>query len=67
MYFRQFLDHQTLSCTYLLACPVKAKAVLIDPVFEDQALYLAVMQKQWQVAVRYLEKYKKFPNYDNFR
>ncbi len=43
MYFRQFLDHQTLSCTYLLACPRQGKAVLIDPVFEDQALYLAVI------------------------
>jgi len=35
-----------------------------EPAEVAYALYLAVMQKQWQVAVRYLEKYKKFPNYD---
>lgn len=35
-----------------------------EPAEVAYALYLAVMQKQWQVALRYLEKYKNFPNYD---
>lgn len=35
-----------------------------EPAEVAYALYLAVMQKQWQVALSYLEKYKKFPNYD---
>jgi len=50
MHIRQFLDRSTASLTYLLACPESRLAVMIDPVADDLALYLGVLDEmKWQL------------------
>jgi glyoxylase-like metal-dependent hydrolase (beta-lactamase superfamily II) len=50
MHIRQFLDRPTGSLSYLLACPDSRRAVMIDPVADDLALYLGVLDEMnWQL------------------
>ncbi|MDD2741314.1 MAG: MBL fold metallo-hydrolase [Rhodocyclaceae bacterium] len=50
MHIRQFLDRPSGSLSYLLACPESKRAVMIDPVADDLALYLGVLDEmQWQL------------------
>lgn len=50
MHIRQFLDRPTASLSYLLACPQSRRAVMIDPVRDDVALYLGVLDEMgWQL------------------
>ena len=50
MYIRQFLDRPTSSLSYLLACRQSRRAVMIDPVLDDLALYLGVLDEMnWQL------------------
>jgi glyoxylase-like metal-dependent hydrolase (beta-lactamase superfamily II) len=50
MHFRQFLHRPTSAFSYLLACPETGRAVMIDPVLEQLALYLGVLDEMgWQL------------------
>lgn len=50
MYIRQFLDRSSSTLSYLLACPESRRAVMIDPVLDDLALYLGVLNEMdWQL------------------
>lgn len=50
MHIRQFRDRPTASLSYLLACPASRRAVMIDPVLDDLALYLGVLDEmKWQL------------------
>lgn len=42
--FRQLLDHETWTYTYLLACPDSGEAILIDPVREQTERDLALIR-----------------------
>lgn len=50
MHIRQFLDRPTASLSYLLACPDSGRAVMIDPVQDNLALYLGVLDEmKWEL------------------
>ncbi len=50
MQIRQFLDRPTATLSYLLACPESGRAIMIDPVDDDLALYLGVLDEmKWQL------------------
>ena len=50
MHIRQFLDRSTASLSYLLACPDSRRAVMIDPVQDNLALYLGVLDEmKWEL------------------
>ena len=50
MHIRQFLDRPTASLSYLLACPDSRRAVMIDPVQDNLALYLGVLDEMKSIA-----------------
>lgn len=50
MYIRQFLDRSSNTLSYLLACPQSRAALMIDPVLDDLALYLGVLDEMgWRL------------------
>lgn len=50
MYIRQFLDRPSSTLSYLLACSQSKQALMIDPVLDDLALYLGVIDEMgWQL------------------
>jgi glyoxylase-like metal-dependent hydrolase (beta-lactamase superfamily II) len=50
MYLRQFIDRPSSTLSYLLACSQSKQAVMIDPVLDDLALYLGVLDEMdWQL------------------
>ena len=50
MHIRQFLDRPTATLSYLIACPESGRTVMIDPVDDDVALYLGVLDEmKWQL------------------
>lgn len=50
MYIRQFLDRSSATLSYLLACPESRRTLMIDPVLDDLALYLGVLDELgWQL------------------
>lgn len=50
MHIRQFIDRPSASLSYLLACPDSRRAVMIDPVQDNLALYLAVLDEmKWEL------------------
>ncbi|SPL71902.1 surface lipoprotein assembly modifier [Acinetobacter stercoris] len=63
---RQFQQQEKLSETGLPNIVVAGQELTVEQNQDDlaKALYLSVMQKQWNKSQVYLENYKKYPDYD---
>lgn len=52
MLFKQLLDQESYTLTYLIACPISKEAVFIDPVNTQMAVYLDLL-KQHDLTLKY--------------